>query len=78
MATKIIWTGSPDNMTAYVQDIEGEYILRCEEINKRGWWWAVYFNGFQIDMAYSDIPSSIEEAKAAAINAMNEHLKENL
>lgn len=70
MTTELTWTGSPDDQTAKV----GKYTLRAEY---RGYGWylsTVFFKSKEIKTDES--ANNIEEAKAAAIAAMNEHLKE--
>lgn len=66
--SELTWTGSPDDMTAR----SGEYVLRVEQMDDY-WWWCIYFGSVAID---ADDAIDETTAKAAAIAAMNEHLKE--
>jgi hypothetical protein len=57
---EITWTGSNDDFTA----ICGEYILRVEQMERKMWWYCVYFQGFQISI--HPCKKSQTEAKQAA------------
>lgn len=67
MKETITWVGSEDDQTAKV----GDYVLRAELMDKY-WWWCCYMPDYTDE--YGQAPT-IEEAKAAAIAAMKEHLK---
>lgn len=68
MTTKLTWTGSPDDMTAR----SGEYVLHAWEEMKGFCIWEVFLGGSVIE---GGSHTDIMKAKAAAIAAMNEHLK---
>lgn len=65
----IVGTGSPDDQTAKV----GEITLRAELMDE-WYWWCCYLPELYADK-YGEA-DTMELAKAAAIAAMNEHLKE--
>lgn len=68
MTSEIIWTGRPDDMTAK----SGDYVLRVENIRNYWYKWSVFKEDFEITKRTE---YTLEEAKAAAIAAMKEHLK---
>lgn len=66
MENSIVWTGSPDDQTARIND----NVLRVEKLDTDLWWWCMYFGEEYYEMHNR---RTRKLAKQAAEAAYREH-----